>query len=192
MKFVSRITFLTLTLCHFPAWTQNEGNAIDTVINAMNSFDSIHANISFNGVLTGTLSYKRPNQLHIKFSDGRVISANGRILWFYSPVTAIAGKQDLKNGGGGIASLLTGYDEVNVQGKVIRLKSETRRYEEIILTLGQGNLIKAIRMKSKGSDNFQDISLSGIQTNIGLSSNLFNFHPPANAQIVENPLNQRE
>ncbi|MBE7413192.1 MAG: outer membrane lipoprotein carrier protein LolA [Leptospiraceae bacterium] len=158
----------------------------------MNSFETIRANVTINGTLSGVLSYKRPNQMHIKLSDGRVISANGRVLWIYSPASAVAGKQDLKGTGGGISSLLSGYEDVLSTGKVFRLKSSTKAYEEIIVSVGPNNILKAIRLKPQGKTDYTDISFSAVQTNVGLASNLFNFHPPANAQIVENPFNQRQ
>ncbi|MCB1190979.1 MAG: outer membrane lipoprotein carrier protein LolA [Leptospiraceae bacterium] len=158
----------------------------------MNSFDSFRANITINGTLSGVLSYKRPNNLHIKFSDGRIISANGSYLWIYSPSRAMAGKQELRGSTGGISGLLSGYTVVEQSGSSIRLHSPNKSYEEIILTVGANNLLNSIRMRPQGASDYIDIGFSGIQTNIGLSSSYFNFHPPSNAQIVENPLNQRE
>ena len=133
------------------------------------------------------------NLLHVKFSDGRVISANGRFLWIYSPRNGIAGKQDLDPGRGtsGIAGILSGYENVTVMGSTIVLKSDVKHYKEIRLVTGGNSIPKALQLKSQGG-KLTNISLTGVQTNVGLPSNLFNFHPPASAQIVENPLNQRE
>jgi outer membrane lipoprotein carrier protein len=47
-------------------------------------------------------------------------------------------------------------------------------------------------MKRRGDSDYYEISLSGVQTDIGLPASIFNYHPPSSAQIVENPLNQRE
>ncbi|MCK6382337.1 MAG: outer membrane lipoprotein carrier protein LolA [Leptospiraceae bacterium] len=175
----------------FPVFSEPQ-DELKAFLSSMNSFETIRANVTINGTLSGVLSYKRPNQMHIKLSDGRVISANGRVLWIYSPASAVAGKQDLKGTGGGISSLLSGYEDVLSTGKVFRLKSSTKAYEEIIVSVGPNNILKAIRLKPQGKTDYTDISFSAVQTNVGLASNLFNFHPPANAQIVENPFNQRQ
>ena len=170
-----------------------DNGIVDSVISKMNSFGSIRANITIDNTVNGQLSYKRPNLLHVKFSDGRVISANGRFLWIFSPENRIAGKQDLdqEKGTVGIASILKGYENVNVTGNIINLKSPSRYYEEVRIVTGDDNMPKAFQLKTKTGE-YTNIALSNIQTDIGLPSNLFNFHPPSNAQIIENPLNQRE
>jgi len=164
---------------------------LNTFLSTMNSFDSIRANINING-MSGLMSFKKPNSIYLKLSDGRIISANGRHLWFYNPTNAIAGKQDLKGSSSGLYGLLSGYENISVNGRTLRLQSETKDYQEIIISLTSNNMLQSIRMKPQGSSNFIEISLSNIQTNIGLPSSLFNYHPPSNAQIVENPLNQKE
>ncbi|TGK07484.1 outer membrane lipoprotein carrier protein LolA [Leptospira semungkisensis] len=165
---------------------------LNSVIGKMNEISSFRASITINNELTGTLSYKKPNQIHVKFSDGRVIASNGRYLWFYSPARGIVGKQDVKGLTGGMAGLLSGYEEVTPVGGSIRLKSNNRTYEEIVVTLGPDNTPRTLRMKNKGSGEYTSVSFSGVQTNVGLSASLFNFGAPSNAQIVENPLNERE
>ena len=170
-----------------------DNGVVNSVLRKMNSYSSFRANITIDNVVTGQLSYKRPNLLHVKFSDGRVISANGRFLWIFSPQNRIAGKQDLdqEKGTAGIAALLRGYDEVNVIGSTIDLKSSSKYYAEVKIVTSDDFMPKLILLKNKKGKS-TSIKLSGIQTNVGLPSNLFNFHPPSNAQIIENPLNQRE
>jgi len=167
------------------------GSPLSSLLSAMNSFDSFRANITLNGSLSGTLSYKRPGNLHIKFSDGRVISANGKTLWFYSPDRGIAAKQDLKGGTSGLAGLLAGYDDFS-NGRTVKLKSDTKRYSEITVSLSESNLPRSIRMKPSSGSDSTEIIFSGISTNIGLTSSLFNYQPPSSSLIVENPLNQKE
>lgn len=191
-KFPSLKSIFFLTI--FPFFTmfaQSGSEALSNFLTAMNSLESIRANINFNG-MTGIMSYKKPNSLYVKFSDGRVISANGRYLWFYNPARTIAGKQDLTGVTGGLYGLLSGYESVSVSGSTLRLFSETKAYEEIIIQMTPNYLLKSIRMKPRGSARMIEISLSNVQTNIGLPASLFNYHPPSTAQIVENPLNQRE
>jgi outer membrane lipoprotein carrier protein len=169
----------------------SQSSPLPSLLGAMSSFNTFRANITLNGSITGTLSFKRPNNIHIKFSDGRVISANGKTLWFYSPDRGIAAKQDLKGSTSGLAGLLSGYEDVSV-GRNVRLKSASKRYSEISIALNESNLPRSLRMKPQASSESTEIIFSGISTNIGLSSGLFNFQPPSSSLIVENPLNQKE
>ncbi len=190
IQFIS-FFFLGIFLTFQPTFPE-PADDLKAFLASMNGYETIRANVTINGTTSGVLSYKRPNQMHVKLSDGRVISANGRTLWIYSPASAVAGKQDLRGTGGGISGLLSGYEDIHSTGKVFRLKSSSKSYEEIIVSVGPNNILKAIRLKPQGKSEYTDISFSAVQTNVGLASNLFNFHPPANAQIVENPFNQRQ
>jgi outer membrane lipoprotein carrier protein len=172
-------------------YAQSGEELLSQLFSKMSSLESIRANVSINGT-TGLLSYKQPHNLYLKLSDGRIISANGRFLWFYNPSRAIAGKQDLKGSSGGLRGLLSGYETITASGRVIRLQSEKKAYEEILVSLSPDNVLKSIRMKRRGDSEYYEISLSGVQTDIGLPASIFNYHPPSSAQIVENPLNQRE
>lgn len=187
----SKIIFFLICFPFVSIIPENEQEMLSNFLATMNSLESIRANISING-MTGVMSYKKPSSLYVKFSDGRVISANGRYLWFYNPARGIAGKQDLSGASGGLYGLLNGYESISASGNFLKLQSEKKYYEEIIIQTTSNNILKSIRMKPKGGSKILEISLSNIQTNIGLPSSLFNYHPPANAQIVENPLNQRE
>ncbi|TGK11405.1 outer membrane lipoprotein carrier protein LolA [Leptospira fletcheri] len=189
LSFIGAAVFL---VCGTSILSDPGKDRLNALIGKMSEISSFRASITVNNELSGTLSYKKPNQLHVKFSDGRVIAANGRFLWFYSPSRGIVGKQDLKGLSGGIAGLLSGYEEVTPVGGSLRLKSPTKTYEEIVVTLGSDNTPRSLRMKHRGSGEYTSISFSGVQTNVGLAASLFNFGAPANAQIVENPLNERE
>ncbi|MCU0825517.1 MAG: outer membrane lipoprotein carrier protein LolA [Leptospira sp.] len=169
-----------------------DGNArLNAVIGKLNSLESFRATITINGSMTGVLSYKNPYQLHVRFNDGRILSSNGKVLWFYNPDSSIAGKQDLKGVSGGIGGLLSGYESVTVSGKTFRLTSPSKRYSEIILVVSDNDLPRVIKMK-KADEEITEVTFSGIATNIGLGTGLFNFQPPTSSQIVENPLNQKE
>ncbi|MDI7186083.1 outer membrane lipoprotein carrier protein LolA [Leptospira santarosai] len=165
---------------------------LNALLGRMGEISSLRANVTINNEISGTLSFKKPNYLHVKFSDGRVVSSNGRFLWFYSPARAIVGKQDLRGTSGGVFGLLGGYEEITQVGGSIRLKSPTKSYEEIVVTMNPDNTPKSLRMKRRGSTEYTSISFSGVQTNVGLSASLFNFSAPSSAQIVENPLNEKE
>ncbi|MDZ4724862.1 MAG: outer membrane lipoprotein carrier protein LolA [Leptospira sp.] len=170
---------------------QDGKEKLNAVIAKLNSLDTFRATVTINGGLTGVLSYKNPYQMHVRLNDGRIISANGKVLWFYSPDTSLSGRQDLKGGTGGLAGMLSGYETVTVSGKTFRLTSPTKRYTEIILVVSDNDLPRVIKMKRE-DEEITEIAFSGIATNIGLGTSLFNFQPPTNSQIVENPLNQKE
>ncbi len=178
-------------LIPFAIFSESGEELLNSIIGTMNSFESFRANISLDG-MSGTVSYKKPGSIQLKLSDGRILSGNGRYLWIFNPARSVAGKQDLKGSTGGISGLLGGYESVSASGKTLKLKSDTKYYEEIIVSVTPNNIIRSIRLKARGKQDFMEISFSGVQTNIGLPASVFNFHPPANAQIVENPLNQRE
>jgi len=194
-KFKIKSKFLSLSLFiflfPFNLFSESGEELLASFLGTMNGIESFRGSITISGQ-TGTISYKKPHNLQIKFSDGRIISANGSKLWFYNPARGIAGSQELRGGTGGLYGLLSGYESVTAMGKSLRLVSEKKGYEEIIISLTPNNILKSIRMRRKGGSEFTEISLSGLQTNIGLPASLFNFHPPSNAQIVENALNQRE
>ncbi len=167
-----------------------DGSPLSSLLSAMEGLESFRANVTINGSLTGTLSYKKPANLHVQFSDGRILASNGRTLWFYSPERAVTGKQDLKGMSEGIAGLVFGYEDFS-SGKTIRLKSDSKRYSEIVIVLDANHLPKSLRLQSSGS-GITEIVFSGVTTNLGLSASLFNYQPPSSSMIIENPLNYRE
>ncbi|WP_425460616.1 LolA family protein [Leptospira idonii] len=180
-------------LCLFPLGitAQDGHDRLNSVIARLNSLESFRATVTINGGMTGVLSYKNPYQLHVRLNDGRIISSNGKVLWFYNPDSSISGRQDLKGVSGGLGGLLSGYESVTVSGRTFRLTSPTKRYSEIILVVSDNDLPRVIKMKHS-DEEVTEISFSGIATNIGLGTSLFNFQPPTSSQIVENPLNQKE
>jgi outer membrane lipoprotein carrier protein len=190
---VYRILLLTFLLCVSASsiYAQDGRDKLNAVISKLNSLDTFRATVTINGGLTGVLSYKNPYQLHVRLNDGRIISANGKILWFYSPDSSLSGKQDLKGATGGLGGMLSGYETVTVSGKTFRLTSTSKKISEIILIVSDNDLPRVIKMK-RDDEEVTEISFSGIATNIGLGTSLFNFQPPTNSQIVENPLNQKE
>lgn len=190
-SFFSFLFYLIFSFFQYTA-AQSGNELLSSVIAKMNGLQSLKARINIDGTLTGELYYQRPYNIHVKLSDGRIISANKNIIWVYSPSRMIAGRQDLRGGTGGISGLLSGYESVTSSGNRLTLKSNTKAYSEIVVVVSPDHLIRSIRMKRKGSESSKTINLSISATNIGLPSNLFNFHPPSSAQIVENPLNQKE
>ncbi|GBF48579.1 outer membrane lipoprotein-sorting protein [Leptospira ryugenii] len=175
----------------FGVQAQDGRERLNAVLAKINSLETFRATVTINGTLTGVLSYKNPFQLHVRLNDGRIISSNGKVLWFYSPDTSVSGRQDLKGGSAGLAGLLSGYETVTVSGRTFRLTSPSKRYSEIILIVSDNDLPRVIKMK-RDDEEITEIAFSGIATNIGLGTALFNFQPPTSSQIVENPLNQKE
>jgi outer membrane lipoprotein carrier protein len=191
--FIKKIILILLVCTSIlPVYSQSGSEALAKMLQKMGSLSSLRANININGTLTGVLSYKAPYQIHVKFSDGRVISANKNVVMVYSPASYIAGKQDLTGGTGGLSGLLSGYETVTQMGNTVKLQSRTKGYEEIIVGMTSDYYLKSLRMKPKGSSNYTDISISITGKDIGLPSSLFNYHPPGSTQVVENPLNQTE
>lgn len=86
---------------------------------------------------------------------------------------------------------MSGYENVSVSGRTFRLTSNTKRYNEIILVVSDNDLPRVLKMK-RSDEEITEVAFSGIATNIGLGTGLFNFQPPTSSQIVENPLNQKE
>ncbi|MDF3821025.1 outer membrane lipoprotein carrier protein LolA [Leptospira sp. 96542] len=191
MYFSFIVTVLTFLAQGFSLWAEDGRDRLNAVIGKLNSLESFRATVTVNGGVTGVLSYKNPYQLHVRLNDGRILSSNGRVLWFYNPDSSIAGKQDLRGGTGGLGGLLSGYESVTVSGRTFRLTSPNKRYSEIILVVSDNDLPRVLKMK-KADDEITEVTFSGIATNIGLGTALFNFQPPTSSQIVENPLNQKE
>jgi len=185
------ISFSLLCLFSSEILAQDGRDKLNSIIGRLNSLDSFRATVTVNGGLTGIISYKNPYQLHVRLNDGRIISSNGKTLWFYNPDSSISGKQDLKGVSGGLGGFLSGYENVTVSGKTFRLTSPTKRYTEVILVVSDNDMPRVLKMK-KEDEEVTEIAFSGIATNIGLGTSLFNFQPPTSSQIVENPLNQKE
>ncbi len=172
--------------------SQDGKERLSSVLAKLNTVESLRASITINGTLTGTLSYKNPYQLHVRWNDGRILSSNGKVLWFYNPDSGISGRQDLKGVSGGLAGLFSGYETVTLSGRTFRLLSNDKKMNEIIFIVNENDMPRLIKMKKKDSEDVTEIALSGIATNLGLGTGLFNFQPPTSSQIVENPLNQKE
>lgn len=88
--------------------------------------------------------------------------------------------------------MLSGYETVTLSGKTFRLLSNDKKINEIIFIVNENDMPRLIKMKKKDTDDVTEIAFSGIATNLGLGTGLFNFQPPTSSQIVENPLNQKE
>lgn len=143
---------------------------------------------------TGAFKYM-PGKIYVKFGNpsGKTIVCNGRRLWIYSSATNICGIQDVGGNSGGIAGLLAGYmGIVTAQGGggyTLKLKKPGAAYEEVVLTLDQSFFLKRAMLKDASGKTLR-VSISNVDSGSVLPSH-FEFNPPANTQIVKNPLEIR-
>lgn len=192
------ILFLLFSLS--PAYSLTGDEALARFRSKMQSIEKLSGVISWTtsrgATYSGNFKYLNPGKLHIKFTNpsGRTIVSNGRTLWVYSPSSNIVGVQELSDGGtsGGIASLTNGYmpllTEEGPNGYTLKLKNDSRHYQEIILLLDKSFFLKrAVFKTSEGI--LYSFTFSEISTADTIMPGLFNFEVPANAQRVNNPLN---
>jgi len=196
-RFFVVAAIVILSQVNLSALTGDE--ALNSFRNRMNSIGKLTGVISWaepsGETYTGSFKYMSPGKIYIKFSNpsGKVIVANGKNLWVYTPGNNICGVQDLGGGGsGGIAALTTGYYAIVTSqgpgGYTIKLKSNDKSFSEIILMVDSTFFIKKAILKSKdgGSYNF---SISNTSTTTAVIPSIFDFNVPSNSQVVKNPLN---
>jgi outer membrane lipoprotein carrier protein len=142
---------------------------------------------------TGSFKYLSPGRIHVKFSSpsGKVLVSNGRKLWVYDPGTNICGVQDLDGGSsGGIAGLVGGYNGIVTGGGggyTLKLRNEVGAYPEITLMLDSTFFLKKAILKDRSGKSLR-FTISGVDTSATLIRTMFDFNPPANAQLIKNPL----
>ncbi|MES0491881.1 MAG: hypothetical protein ABUK01_17935 [Leptospirales bacterium] len=158
-------------------------------------YSSFSANFSYSSgsgvVRSGKIHYQYPGKVHIAFSDGRVIASNGFFLWIYSPSNRICAKQDLAGSGsvsGGIVGFLNSYEMTRTQNRFVFRKLGANIEEVTVDILPDSKMIKNLRFKTK--NNVFTYSFSDIIVGAGVKASLFNYKPPTDAQMVENPLNR--
>lgn len=182
-----------------PAYSLTGDEVLEKFRSRMHNIDKLAGVISWTtshgASYSGNFKYLNPGKLHIKFTNpsGRTIVSNGRTLWVYSPSSNIVGVQDLSNdGSGGIGSFTNGYmallTDEGSNGYTLKLKHDTRHYQEIILLLDSTFFLKRALFKTK-EGMLYSFTISDISTTATIMPGLFNFEVPANAQRVNNPLN---
>ncbi|MCB1146169.1 MAG: zf-TFIIB domain-containing protein [Leptospiraceae bacterium] len=153
-------------------------------------FTSFSANFSVTGsggsVSTGKVYYQYPNQLHVSVSGGGIIATNGKFLWLYNPSSGFCARQDVGGSSGGVLGLLGGY-EGSVRGGNFVFKNPANYYSEIIVTASNG-MLRSLTLRHE--DQSTTYAFTGVNVGGGARASLFNFKPPPNAQMVENPLNR--
>jgi len=154
-------------------------------------YSSFSANFSYtNGggsVSTGKIYYRYPGNIHVRFSDGRVIAANGIYVWLFNPGNMVCAKQTLGGTGGGILGLIRGdYTMRQVKDRFI-YESETERIKQVIVDTNN-SMIKNLRISI--GEQVYNFSFSNVVIGGNAPASYFTYKPPTDAQLVENPLNR--
>jgi len=135
----------------------------------------------------GKISYEYPHKLHLVLADNSVIATNGIYLWIYNPETEICGKQEVAENSGGLIGFLKNYTEIyDSEKELFVFKNDKNKHSEITLKI-EKEMIKEMTLKSE--ELTQTILFSEVKVGTGIKGSLFNFKPPPNSQLVENPLN---
>jgi len=138
---------------------------------------------------SGKLSYQYPDKVHIKFSDGKVIASDGKFLWVYDPSTLLCAKQVLDpEKQEGLFDLLNSGFTFEQQNNRYIFTRDNGFYREIVVDVENG-LFTYIRLITK-DNKIMNFSFHNVQTDVGIRAGLFNYKPPTDAQLVENPLNK--
>ncbi|MBN2435284.1 MAG: outer membrane lipoprotein carrier protein LolA [Spirochaetes bacterium] len=191
---MKRIIFILILLFALPLYSITGSEALSKFRARMRSIGSMRGMISMStegGMMNGTFSYKSPGKIHVQFDNGKTIVSNGRKLWVYNPESGICGVQDLGGGGsGGIASLIDGYTAMAREGgsgAVIKLTG-SGYYDDITIITDGSYMLRSATFNNSSGGGFS-VNLSGVQLNLGLPGGMFDYSVPANAQLVNNPLN---
>ncbi|MDA3901596.1 MAG: hypothetical protein PF637_13890 [Spirochaetes bacterium] len=192
--FISVTALILLLIISVPLYSITGKEALSKFRARMYSIGSMRGIISLSsegGMLTGTFSFKSPGKIHVQFDNGKTIVSNGRKLWVYNPESGICGVQDLGSGGsGGIASIVDGYTAMartSGSGAVIKLTG-SGYYDDITIVTDGSYLFRSATFNNSSGGGFS-VTLSGVQVNLGLPGGMFDYSVPANAQLVNNPLN---
>ncbi len=156
-------------------------------------FSSFAANFTYNNsqgaFYEGKIYYQYPNKLHIELKNKKVIATNGLYLWIYNPETLVCIRQTVEAGDLGILDDLDRFVKDEVQNRYVYEKtySSGEMEKKVVIDVENG-MIQAIQIQ-EGKDVI-NISFSNIETDIGIKASLFNYKPPTDTQLLENPLNK--
>lgn len=138
---------------------------------------------------TGKLSY-RSGQVHVKFSNGKVLATNGQKLWMYNATRGITGVQDVGGSSGGVGALFGGMKGTATNtgsGYIVKLKSAGGR--QVIVRADASGFLRRFQILNSSGNNILTVKLSNIQIGLGIPTSVFNFHPPSHSRTILNPLN---
>lgn len=138
----------------------------------------------------GKIYYQYPNKVHIELATKKVIATNGIYLWIYNPETSVCIRQTVEPGDMGIFSRLDeSYDLRREQNRFVFEKLDILgAVEKKVVIDVENSMLKAIQIQE--NDETVNISFSNVETDIGIKAALFNYKPPTDAQLLENPLNK--
>ena len=146
-------------------------------------------NMNSNSIQQGKLLYEYPSKLNFTLTTGEIIASNGFFLWVFNPNNATCIKQDLHddNSTGGILSILKNSDGSEVNGKYT-FTNFARTFSNIIIT-ATDNILQEIQLVYNNGKGYR-IRFSNIQKGVSFPASKYNFKPPINSQIIENPINK--
>jgi outer membrane lipoprotein carrier protein len=156
----------------------------------------------------GTLYQKRPDRFMMKFSEpaGDIIVSDGRYFWLYYP--SADAKQVLRapasaDAAGGVdlqAQFLgdplrrfthTYHGTETVNGRktyvITMVPKQNVGYKALKVWIDAQDALVRRFVLTENNGLVQEITLSNLAINPALSNDLFQFTPPANAKIIENP-----
>jgi outer membrane lipoprotein-sorting protein len=143
----------------------------------------------------GNFTYYAPNRIYVKFTSPveKILVSNGKTLWIYTHGSRVCGMYELIKGPhSGILSMIrTGYSSAAVGGDagyVIKLKSDTKQYREVVLSMDPTYLLKAAIFKRE-DNRMLSFSISDASTKVNVDEDYFNFKVPKGVQVIKNPLN---
>ncbi|MDH5716512.1 MAG: zf-TFIIB domain-containing protein [Spirochaetia bacterium] len=135
----------------------------------------------------GRISYEYPDKLHISLSDNSVIATNGMFLWIYNPETQLCAKQEVAENSGGLFSFLKDYEgRISEEEDTFIFENPGNTFQEIIIKANDEILTEITLISNEVKHTFQFLDM---RVGAGIKKSLFNYKPPPNAQLVENPLN---
>jgi outer membrane lipoprotein-sorting protein len=164
---------------------------------------------------SGIFMFMKPGKIYVKITEppGKFIITNGKKLWIYDSLTDVCGVQEMDTEEvstvneadnkpsteikpklrGGLYFLFKNYAAkliTDAANHTIELTNESRQYSEIKIILNPDFMLASASFKDKEGNGFT-VKLSDVKAGEKIAPGIFNFHVPAEAQVIKNPLNIR-
>lgn len=160
-------------------------------------------------VESGTISYKSPNKLHVKFESGKVININNKELIIFAPALGVSFSQELAPISEGTLSTLTSTQGLNMMRnsfgigyestpdyvslgngssqKVVKLvlRGASDGYVRLDVSVGKNNLIRRIVAHTAGGAKIQ-YDFTKITINGGIPEKRFDYDTPSTGNTFVN------
>ena len=150
---------------------------------------------------SGTLSLRKPGRMRWDYTSpaGKLFLSDGKLLYFYSPSANRVEKMKMKESDdmrAPLAFLLGRIDfnrdfrsyQVTPEGTDLRIKampkSDKLPYSEVEFVAAPDYRIRALTVKGR-DESVMEFRFSDEKMNPALSESLFQFRPPAGAEIVD-------